>query len=157
MKIKIGSTRICFVFRSFVVKVPIVFSWKRFVAGMASNYSEAFIWEATTQDTINGEENQQYLCEVYESFAGLILICERVERLTELEFLQMSSYIELKLHNLIPDKTELIHQNVGKTSIDGMLYYKLLDYGTNILIKSSKKSWYLRYLRILREEFKLNP
>lgn len=157
MQIKIGSTRVCFVFSSFVVKFPILLPWRRFIAGVASNYNEALIWDATTVDLINGEEDQQYLCEVYDNFLGLVLIAERVNQLTELEFLRMNSFYRTKLYNLIPDKSELNYQDVGKTEVDGVTRYKLLDYGTNILIKSYKKGIILRYLKILREEFGLNP
>lgn len=157
MQIKIGSTRVCFVFSSFVVKFPILLPWRRFIAGVASNYNEALIWDATTVDLINGEEDQQYLCEVYNNFLGLVLIAERVNQLTELEFLRMNSFYRTKLYNLIPDKSELNYQNVGKTEVDGVTRYKLLDYGTNILIKSYKKGIILKYLKILREEFGLNP
>lgn len=157
MQIKIGSTRVCFVFSSFVVKLPILLPWRRFIAGVASNYNEALIWDATTIDLINGEEDQQYLCEVYDNFLGLVLIAERVNQLTELEFLRMSSFYRTKLYDLIPDKSELNYQNIGKAEIDGVTRYKLLDYGANILIKSHKKGIVLRYLKILREEFGLNP
>lgn len=157
MQIKIGSTRVCFVFSSFVVKIPILLPWRRFIAGVASNYNEALIWDATTIDPINGEEHQQYLCEVYDNLFGLVLIAERVNRLTELEFLRMNSFYRTKLYDLIPDKSELNYQNIGKTEVDSVTRYKLLDYGTNILIKSYKKGIILRYLKILREEFGLNP
>ena len=130
---------------------------EKVIAGVASNYNEALIWDATTIDPINGEQDQQYLCEVYENLSGLIVIAERIDRLTELEFDGMSSFYRAKLYGLIPDKSELNHHIVGKVEVDGMIRYKLLDYGTNILIKSYKKGIVLRYLKILREEFGLNP
>jgi len=150
MKIKIGSTRICFMFSKVAVKIPIFFSWRRFIAGVASNYSEALTWEQTTLDLINGEENQQYLCEVYENLGGLLLIAERVHQLSDLEFLQIPLYVHDKLLRLASDKSEFVNQNVGRIEIDETTHYKLLDYGTNILIQSSKRNWIVRYLKILR-------
>jgi len=149
MQIKIGSTRICFMFSKVVVKIPIFLSWRRFIAGVASNYNEALIWEATTIDLINGQENQQYLCEVFENFGGLVLIAERVQRLTQEEFNSLNSYHRLKLSKLITER-EFIYRNIGKVEVNGAIQYKILDYGIN-LNRVNERLIY-RYFKILRAE-----
>lgn len=153
MKIKIGSTRIVLVLNKIVIKVPIAFSWRRFISGTASNYNEALIWEATTLDQFNGQENRQYLAEVYSNIGGLILVCERINELTEEEFSQMSSFYKTKLLSLLLDRKEFIHKNIGKIEINGMIRYKILDYGINL--NRTKQRFIYQHLRIVREKLSL--
>lgn len=127
MKIKIGSTRIDFLTKTKVIKVPIFFIWRRFISGIVSNYREKTLWD------LNKKSNSsKYISKVYYNLGGFILIAERASLVDEPEFNSIPKNIKKKMLNFLLDESELVWKNVGKTIIDNEVNYILIDTGVNI-------------------------
>ena len=148
MKIKIGSTRIVFVFENIVVKIPIPFSWRRFIAGVASNYKEYEIWQTQKQNEFG---DAHLFCPVEDNFIGLVLIMSRAQLISQEEF----DFIKPRLLQqfTLASSQEIIRTNIGKIEENGVNRYVLIDYGINL--RRSKDPLFYRYLRIFRQELGL--
>jgi len=85
MKISLGVTRIVFVFKSFVVKIPRPGIWSHFLKGLIGNIHEAQTWKWNSGKYESGKS--YLLCPVvWAAWGGWILIMKRAEILTEDQF-----------------------------------------------------------------------
>lgn len=85
---KQGTTRIVFVFKSKVVKVPTIKSWCLFLHGLLSNINEGEVYNNT---------NRNDLAKVYHyNKLGLFLIMERVTICSNEEALDLLEILEEK-------------------------------------------------------------
>ena len=88
---KQGSTRIVFIFKNKVLKVPTIKSWCLFLHGLLSNINEGEVYNST---------NRNDLAKVYYyNKLGLFLIMERVTICSNEEALELLEILEEKYKN----------------------------------------------------------
>jgi hypothetical protein len=77
-----GVTRIVFVFKTFVVKIPnFTCQWNHFLKGIIGNIEESKTWEYNSGEYENG--NSYLLCPVlWCSWGGWVLVMKRAETFT---------------------------------------------------------------------------
>lgn len=145
MKVKIGSTRIVFILKNVVVKIPIFFIWRRFINGVASNYREKILCDTNI--------NSNDIAKVYFNFLGLILLSEKVDNIDESEFNKIPKSVKKRLMKYLLHESELIFKNVGRKYINNKVNYVLIDTGVNINPINSYK--YYEKFRKLRTKMKM--
>ena len=124
MKLRLGSSRLVILHGKYAVKIPILISWRRLVSGTASNYKEYFEWKQSKDSS---------LCKVHFCFAGLVLVADRAEKVSEEEFRKIDKKQMRKLFRVITFKDELICHNIGKVKGE----YVIIDNG--IIINDKEK------------------
>lgn len=116
-----GCTRIVFIFRKYVVKIPnFTYSWEHFLKGIIANIQENKTWKYNSGKFDTGLS--KLLCPVlWCSFGGWILVMKRASILSEEEYLN-ANLAEHLLYFPGDDKKD----NYGM--INGMIVK--IDYGS---------------------------
>jgi hypothetical protein len=79
-----GATRIVFVFKNFVIKIPVWRSWLNFLNGLLANITEGQTWKYNQYDDcrIGCEKIRNMICPVlYFNRLGLVTIMRRADKL----------------------------------------------------------------------------
>lgn len=141
MKVKLGSTRIVFLLGDYVVKVPIIIGFRRFISGVASNYREYDL----------SKSGCLFTSYVIFNVLGLILVSEQLEKITEEEFKAIPEKTKNRIKECIlnQNEVEFNYKNIGKYYDNGQSVYLLIDAGVNLT--KNKNGRIKRLLRKLRK------
>jgi hypothetical protein len=77
--IRTGTNRVVLLFPTFVLKVPLFWSWRRFVHGVMANYHEKELWKCVICKGSAVYDQRQYLAPVLWQFMGLLLCMRRTQ------------------------------------------------------------------------------
>lgn len=98
MKIKKGSTRLVFVFKNIVIKIPnFTYSWYHFIQGILANINENKTWQYSNIKNSTTYQFKHLLCPVkYCSWGGWFLIMPTVNLLKEEDWENITDISEYK-------------------------------------------------------------